>query len=179
MGNPLQFLEKAKEKLEEPLVENFVEKKVEDSIYEAYLAKKLAEEGLIRNACGKAFQAWKDLISALLYLKKEEIVKLLDEKQRKWFLEKGIYAPSSRLSPLSVLLEKVGIEDITFGTAEALRLHTYQYHGPDPEGLWGGPVDKEDAKEHLKLLLKKWREYLEKYLGDYLNDELREVLKAI
>ena len=175
----LQFLEKAKEKLEQPLSDNFIRKKVEDSVYEAYLAKKLAEEGLIRNACGKAFQAWKDLLSALLYLKKEEIVKLLDDKQREWLLEKGIYAPSSRLSPLSKLLEEVGVEDVTPWTAEALRLHTYQYHGPDPEGLWGGPVDKEDAKEHLELLLKKWKEYLEKYLGNYLNEELREVLNKI
>ena len=174
----MQFLEKAKERLEQPN-ENFIKKKVEDSVYEAYLAKKLAEEGLVRNACGKAFQAWKDLISALLYLKKDEIVKLLDEKQREWFLEKGIYAPSSRLSPLSKLLEEVGIEEISPWTDKALRLHTYQYHGPDPEGLWGGPVDKEDALKDLKLLLRKWKEYLERYLKSYLNEELREVMRVI
>ncbi len=176
----MQLIEKAKEKLEEPLKEDFVKKKVEDSIYEAYLAKKLAEDGLVRNACGKAFQAWKDLISALLYLKKEEILKLLkDEKQKEWFLKKGIYAPSSRLSPLSVILEKVGIEGMSAWTAEALRLHTYQYHGPDPEGLWGGPVDKEDALKDMQLLLKKWKEYVERYFGNYLDEEMKEVLKVI
>ncbi len=174
-------LERAKERLEEPLSEkNFLMKKLEDSIYEAYLAKKLMEDGLIRNAAGKAFQAWKDLVSALLYLKKDEILRMLkDEKQKQWFLEKGIYAPSSRLSPLSVLLEKVGVEGITFSTAEALRLHTYQYHGPDPEGLWGGPVDKEDAKEDIEMLLKKFKEYVEKYFSEYLDEELREVLEEI
>ena len=175
----MQFLDKAKERLEEPLTNNFIKKKVEDSVYEMFLAKKLAEEGLVRNACGKAFQAWKDLTSALLYLKKDEIVKLLDEERKKWFLEKGIYAPSSRLSPLSKLLEEVGVENVTFATDKALRLHVYQYHGPDPEGLWGGPVDKEDALKDLELLMKKWKEYLERYLRDYLDEELREVLRAM
>ncbi len=36
--------------------------------------------------------------------------------------------------------------DIAPWTDRALRLHTYQHHGPDPEGLWGGPVDKEESK---------------------------------
>jgi len=175
----LSLLEKAKERLEEPPKDEFVKKKIEDSVYEAFLAKKLAEEGLVRNACGKAFQAWKDLISALLYLKRDDILKLLDGEQKKWFLEKGIYAPSSRLKPLSVLLEKAGVKDVTAWTAEALSLHTYQYHGPDPEGLWGGPVDKEDAKEHLELLLRKWKEYVREYFGKYLDESLEEVLKVI
>jgi len=175
----LSLLERAKEKLEEPIKEDFISKKVQDALLEAFLAKKLAEDGLIRNACGKAFQAWKDLISALLYLKKDEIMKLLNEDQRKWFLEKGIYAPSSRLKPLSVLLEKVGIRDISAWNDKALSLHTYQYHGPDPEGLWGGPVDKEDAKEHLELLLNKFREYVKEYFSDYLDEELKEVLRSL
>ena len=175
----MSLLERAKEKLEEPIKEDFISKKVQDALLEAFLAKKLAEDGLIRNACGKAFQAWKDLISALLYLKKDEIMKLLNEDQRKWFLEKGIYAPSSRLKPLSVLLEKVGVKDVSFVTAEALSLHTYQYHGPDPEGLWGGPVGKEDAKEHLELLLNKFKEYVKEYFSDYLDEELKEVLRSL
>ncbi len=176
----MQLIEKAKEKLEEPLKDDFIKKKVEDSIYEAYLAKKLAEDGLVRNACGKAFQAWKDLISALLYAKKDEILKLLKgEKQKEWFLKKGIYTPSSRLRPLAKLLEEVGVKDISAWTDKALSLHTYQYHGPDPEGLWGGPVDKEDALKDMQLLLKKWKEYVERYFGNYLDEEMKEVLKVI
>ena len=66
----MSILEKAKEALEKPITkENFLQRKLEDSIYEAYLAKKLMEYGLIRNASGKAFQTWKDLTSALLYFK--------------------------------------------------------------------------------------------------------------
>ncbi|UXD21227.1 hypothetical protein IPA_01540 [Ignicoccus pacificus DSM 13166] len=174
----MSLLEKAKEKLEEPAKDNFIKKKVEDSIYEAFLAKKLVEEGLIRNACGKAFQAWKELLSALLYLKKDEILKLLkDERQKEWFLKKGVYAPSSRLSPLSKLLEEVGISEISPWTDKALRIHAYQYQGPDPEGLWGGPVDKEDALKDMEMLLRKWKEYVKEYFESYLDDDLKEVLE--
>ncbi len=176
----MQLIEKAKEKLEEPLKDDFIKKKLEDSIYEAYLAKKLAEDGFVRNACGKAFQAWKDLISALLYAKKDEILRFLkDEKQKEWFLKKGIYAPSSKLRPLSGLLEDIGVNDISSHTERALYLHTYQYHGPDPDGLWGGPANKEEALDSLKRLLRKWKEYVERYFGNYLDEEMREVLKVI
>ena len=51
--------------------------------------------------------------------------------------------------------------------------------GPIRKAFWGGPIDKEDAKEHLELLLRKWKEYLERYLENYLNEELREVMRAI
>ncbi len=87
-------MEKAKYHLESPMDQNYlIKKKIGDAVCEAYLAKKLMEDDLVRNAAGKAFQAWKDLISALLMLKKDEVLKLLkDENQRKWFLEKGIYA---------------------------------------------------------------------------------------
>ena len=176
-----ELLNKAREKLEEPMNQrNPIKKKVSDAICEAYLAKELMKEDNVRNAAGKAFQAWKDLISALLMLKKDEILKLLkDEDQKKWFLKKGIYAPSSRLKPLSKLLEGVGIADIAPWTDKALDLHTYQYHGPDPEGLWGGPVDKEDAKEDIKMILRKFKEYVMKYFEEYLDEDLREMLERV
>ena len=76
-------------------------------------------------------------------------------------------------------MEKVGIKDITFGTDKALRLHTYQYHGPDPEGLWGGPVDKEDAKEDVQMLLGKFKECVSEYFEGYLDEELRKILDNV
>jgi len=175
-----EALEELKERTKRPIgKDNFIKRKVEDAVLEAYLAKKLMEDNLTRNAAGKAFQAWKDLVSALLYLKKEEILNSLKEDQREWFLKKGIYAPSSRLSVLSKTLEKVGIKDVSPWTDKALRLHSYQYNGPDPEGLWGGPVDEEDAKGDVDLLLKKFKEYVKKYFEDYLDEELKEALKAL
>ena len=68
--------------------EDPIKKKISDAICEALMAKELLKEDKVRNAVGKAFQAWKDLISALLFLKKDEVLKLLkDERQRKWFLK--------------------------------------------------------------------------------------------
>ncbi len=154
----MSLLERAKERLESPM----------------------DQTDPIRNAAGKAFQAWKDLISALLMLKKDEVLKLLkDEDQRKWFLEKGIHAPSSRLGVLSSLLEDLGIRDISAWTAQALRLHTYQYHGPDPEGLWGGPVDKEEAEDVIRRLSKKFKEYVKEYFEGYLDEELKEMIDKV
>jgi len=89
-------------------------------------------------------------------------MKLLNEDQRKWFLEKGIYAPSSKLRILSGLLEDIGIENVSAWTERALYLHTYQYQGPDPDGLWGGPANKEEALDSLKRLLRKLKEYVER-----------------
>ena len=87
---------------------------------------------------------------------------MLNEEQRKLFLEKGIYAPSSKLRILSGLLEDIGIENVSAWTERALYLHTYQYQGPDPDGLWGGPANKEEALDSLKRLLRKLKEYVER-----------------
>ena len=57
-------------------------------------------------------------------------------------------------------------------------LHTYQYQGPDPDGLWEGPVDKEDAEEYLNSLLRNFKEYVEKYFESYLDEELKEALRS-
>ena len=63
------------------------------------------------------------MISASLYLKKGEILKLLkDEEQKKWFLEKGIHAPSNKLRRLSGTLEDVGVKDVSAWTERALAL---------------------------------------------------------
>ena len=139
--------------------ENFLNKKAIDAVYEAYLAKKLLEDGLTRNAAGKAFQAWKDLLSCLIYLNLDKLAK--DEKEKEWYLKSGIYVPTSKMRRLAQRLEEVGPQSLILNTILALRLHTYQYNGPDPDGVWYGPRDEEEAKEDIKLLLKAFKEYFE------------------
>ncbi len=99
------------------------------------LALRFLEEGYTRNAAGKAFQAWRALTGALLVICQDKIKERLSKKdQEKWLVEKAVpRIPSTRLKPLSQLLEKTCIPYYSSLTDKALSLHDYQYHGPDPD----------------------------------------------
>jgi hypothetical protein len=49
--------------------------RLEEARFEVEIAEKFLQEGLIRNAAGKAFQAWKSLLAALLTEKRDVLVK--------------------------------------------------------------------------------------------------------
>jgi hypothetical protein len=157
--------------------ENFLDKKAIDAVYEAYLAKKLLEDGLTRNAAGKAFQAWKDLLSCLIYLNLDKLAK--DEKEREWYIKSGVYVPTSKMAKLTQRLEEIGVKGVSFVTDKALKLHTYQYNGPDPDGVWNGPRDEEEAKEDIKLLLKAFKEYFGKYVMPKVSEEAKRTIKEV
>jgi len=55
--------------------------RLEEAKFEATLAEKFLDEGLIRNAAGKAFQAWKALIASMLVDKRSDIIKNIMEKR--------------------------------------------------------------------------------------------------
>ena len=85
----------------------------------------------------------------MLYLKKDEILKILnDEERRKWFINEGIQAPPHELKALSVLLEEVGVKDIVTWTAEASDLYDCQHLSQEE-------TDEKDVKDRLELLLRK------------------------
>jgi hypothetical protein len=71
-----------------------------EALLEALLALKFLDEGYVRNAAGKAFQAWKSLTAALLALEWDSIVERLGgEREREWLIKIGIpRAPSSNPS---------------------------------------------------------------------------------
>jgi hypothetical protein len=75
-----------------------------------------------------------------------------DEKEKEWYLKSGIYVPTSKMSKLSQKLQEIGVENVSPWTDKALKLHSYQYNGPDPDGVWYGPRDEEEAREDIKLL---------------------------
>ena len=152
-------------------------KKALDAIYEAYLAKKLLEDYLTKNAAGKALQAWKDLLSCLIYLNLDKLTK--DEKEKEWYPKSGIYVPTSKMKRLAQKLEEAGIEGVSFVTDKALYLHSYQYNGPDPDGVWYGPRDEEEAREDIKLLLKAFKEYFEKYVIPRVSEDAKETVRKV
>jgi hypothetical protein len=121
--------------LPKPSSEGYIEARLLEALAEARLALRFLEEGLTRNAAGKAFQAWRALLAALLRLELEKLKALANtEEERKWLESKTIpRVPTTKMKELSRLLRHVGHVGITFVTAPALDLHDYQYHGPDPD----------------------------------------------
>ena len=63
--------------------------RVLEALLEGLLAPRLLEEGYTRNAAGKAFQAWKALVEALLALEKEKLEKIADREEGRWLVERG------------------------------------------------------------------------------------------
>ncbi len=145
--------------------------RVLEALLEALLALRFLEEGYTRNAAGKAFQAWRALTSALLILRRDEVLrKLEDKEQREWFIKKAIpRTSSSRLKALGQLLEEIGYHDYTHYTSTALSLHDYQYHGPDPEAELSKYASSEEAARDIVYLVEKLVEIIEKYVEPLLN----------
>ena len=126
-----------------------------EALVEALLSLEFLERGYTRNAAGKAFQAWRALTGALLALEKDKVTeKLRSEEERRWLEETGIpRVPSSKLKPLSRLVEKTGHRHYSAYTDKALDLHDYQYHGPDPAGELSKYPSESDAVEDILSLL--------------------------
>ena len=61
--------------LPKPSDERYVEARLLEALVEAGLALRFLREGLTRNAAGKAFQAWKAYMAALLRLELDKLKK--------------------------------------------------------------------------------------------------------
>jgi thermostable 8-oxoguanine DNA glycosylase len=167
--------------LPKPSDEGYVEARLLEALGEARLALEYLERGLTRNAAGKAFQAWKAFMAALLRLELDKLKSLAKtEEERKWLESKAVpRVPTTKMKELSRLLRDVGHEGITLVTALALDLHDYQYHGPDPDMALSKYATREsavaDVVELLQELLRRvevlkgrvsWTEELEKSLEE-------------
>ena len=126
-----------------------------EALLESILALEFLDKGYTRNAAGKAFQAWRALLGALLALERDKLLKRLEgEEERRWLEETGIpRIPTSRLKTLSRLLEDVGYTNLGPYTDRALDLHDYQYHGPDPSGELSKYPDEGEARHDIVYLL--------------------------
>ncbi|UXD21723.1 hypothetical protein IPA_07265 [Ignicoccus pacificus DSM 13166] len=166
---------KANEERKYPNDQEFLERKAIDVVCEMIKTKELLEEGDTRNAAGKAFQAWKDLLSCLICLNLDKIAR--DEKEKEWYIKSGVLVSTSKMRRLAQKLEEIGIQNVLSWTSVALDLHTYQYNGPDPDGVWYGPRDEEEAREDIKLLLEATKEYLERYVLPNIKGKSLEMIR--
>jgi hypothetical protein len=152
-----------------------------EALVEARLALRFLEEGLTRNAAGKAFQAWRALLAALLRLELDRLKALVKaEEERKWLETTAVpRVPTTRMLPLSLMLERAGHNGLSAWTERALNLHDYQYHGPDPDMALSKYRSREEAAGALLLLVEelarraealkgrvKWTDELERALGE-------------
>ncbi len=125
----------------------YVEARLLEALAEAKLALEFLERGLTRNAAGKAFQAWKALLAALLRLELDKLKAIAKTEEEKRWLETTAVprVPTTKMKPLARLLEAVGHSGLALWTGNVLLLHDYQYHGPDPSGELSKYATREDA----------------------------------
>ena len=155
--------------LEKPLprpeksLTGYASARVLEALLESMLALEFLAKGYTRNAAGKAFQAWRALTAALLALEKDKIAERLGNEQRKWLLRVAISrVPSTRLKPLSNLVEEAGYPNYGPYTDRVLKLHDYQYHGPDPDLALSKYRSREEAVRDTLYVIKRLVEIIEK-----------------
>ena len=137
-------------------LESYRRTRLLEARYELELAKRFLSDNLVRNAAGKAFQAWKALVAALLVDKLSELEKMFPgyvklrngRRVRKahWILA---IVPTTRLKQLASTLDR----EIYLYTEVALTLHEYQYNGPDRESVLSRYLSDELAKRDIEMLI--------------------------
>jgi len=140
--------------LPKPSDEGYIEARLLEALVEARLALRFLEEGLTRNAAGKAFQAWRALLAALLRLELERLKALVKtEEERRWLESTAVpRVPTTKMVALSLMLEKAGHEGISLWTDRALLLHDYQCNGPDSDMALSKFGSREEAVEYVLRL---------------------------
>ena len=143
-----------------------------EALLEALIALEFLEKGYTRNAAGKAFQAWRALIGALVTLERKKIVQGLGEEEKRWLSGRAIpRIPTTRLRRLARLLEEAtGRRGLVAYTAMALELHDYQYHGSDPDLELSKYRDRGEAAYDIKALLEELLGITKQYLKPLLEE---------
>ena len=145
----------------------YVEARLLEALTEAKLAVGFLGRGLVRNAAGKAFQAWKALLAALLRLELDKLKALArSEEERRWLESTAVpRVPTTRMFSLSLMLEGLGYRGLSVWTERALNTHDYQYHGPDPDMALSKYRSKEEAAGAIMALVAEAAERAEALRG--------------
>jgi len=103
------------------------------------------------------------VLAALLKLELERLkATAKSEEERRWLEERAVpRIPTTKMIPLSQMLEQLGYEDVAYITDRALNLHDYQYHGPDPDMALSKYRTREEAALAVKSLVKAVIRYTE------------------
>jgi len=150
--------------LPKPSSADYASARLLEALVEARLALDFLKHGLTRNAAGKAFQAWRAVLAALLKLELDRLKALAKtEEERRWLEERAVpRVPTTKMVALSQMLRELGYRDIAFITDRALNLHDYQYHGPDPDMALSKYRTREEAARAVVELVSAVVDYVEK-----------------
>jgi len=149
----VEILEKP---LPKPTSEDYISARLLEALTEANLALEFLSKGFVRNAAGKAFQAWRAFLASLLRLELDRLLKIVkSDEERRWLMDRAVpRVPTGRMKALSQMLEEAGHPGISLGTALALDLHDYQYNGPDPDMAVSKYRSRGEAAVDVKLLVR-------------------------
>jgi len=146
--------------LPKPTSVNYASARILEALVEAKLAMDFLKRGLTRNAAGKAFQAWRAVLAALLKLELKRLKAVAKtEEELRWLEERAV--PTGKMVSLSLMLKELGYGDVVALINLALNIHDYQYHGPDPDMALSKYRTREEAALAVKSLAKSVISYAE------------------
>ncbi|MEM1596907.1 MAG: PaREP1 family protein [Pyrobaculum sp.] len=139
----------------------YIRAREREALVEARLALEFLGDGLIRNAAGKAFQAWKAHLATPAAKHKERLAREYPGSRRIRAGEDEVVVkevdlvialmPTTQMVKAAKALAEAEGGDVFKYTMLAMQLHRYQYNGPDPE-LSDFPDDKSAAYAVCLLL---------------------------
>ena len=161
--------------------EDYVEARVIESLSDLLLSLTLWKEGYTRNSAGKAFNAVKALMSALVVTNEDKLLALAkDDKEREWIKKKAHIVPTHSMYALAQMLKDVGI-DIVNLVRVARDLHDYQYNGFEPD--FSNYSRKEDVLRDLITVMEETKKVINTYFPKYevkeISEKIDELLKEI
>ncbi|AWR95418.1 PaREP1 family protein [Acidianus brierleyi] len=163
--------------------DEYVEARVIESLSDLLISLNLWKEGYTRNSAGKAFNAVKALLSALIVVNEDKILNLAkDEKEKEWIKRKAHVVPTHSIYALAQMLKDVGI-DVVDLVNYALDLRDYQYNGF--EAGFSKYSRKEDVLKDLLTVVKETKKVIsayfpkfeEKGISEKVDDLVKEFVK--
>ena len=146
----------------------YVEIRLQEVAAEAELALRFLEEGLYRNAAGKAFQAWKAALAAAAALARDELLrkyrgKVATREGAEVELADWLIAlmPTGKMWEVALDLRRIYGNVVVLLTALALNLHEVQHNGLDESGILSKYSTLQQVKEDIKELAQRTAEFAE------------------
>ncbi|RFA98380.1 PaREP1 family protein [Pyrobaculum aerophilum] len=156
-------------------IRRYVEIRISEALVEADLALRFLEEGLHRNAAGKAFQAWKAALAAAAGLARDVVAskfkgRVVTREGAEVELADWLIAlmPTGKMWEIARVLKGVYGDEIALLTAMALNLHEVQYNGLDEGDLLSKYSRVDQVEEDVRELAERVKKFV-KGLGERLQ----------